>query len=523
MMGFDSYLFAAFVFAVAAPIVLILTRRELNNVRSSVIDDLKLTVFRNNADLPQLDLAAARYRSQTSPQGLGSRQDLFQIGSGALAFVLMSWCGFALLFTPIDWLVSDGPRFPSVVASVLWGDFSPVCPALGKTTCRLANTATIAGFAFLGSYVVQIQYLMRATLNQELGAMPFVRSALEMLIGIIVSITLFRAAGTLMGDMPAESTAKAGFSCAAIAVAFVIGYQPDLGLSRLMKWASAWTKGVDEIALKNSKIVPLEVIDGIDRAISLRLQESNLYDIQALATVNPVALFAETPYNLYECFDWVLQAQLCLVVGTMGFTELKKHGVRTIFDLERAVLAQGAPDSYVSGIAGVILANASDPFKAKVNLSGNNPAGVSTDIARHLVAIMGDDLHVHRLRALWNTILHTTAGTPDGEPHWLFRTGPLPGEAQDDPMDDTARAAIDLVDSLGRTNRAARNESPIDPSKVAELDAQCLSAAKFAVSLGDDIKERVRMLWNPNYARKNSNENSLEQFFENAEFKDLLS
>ena len=52
---------------------------------------------------------------------------------------------------------------------------------------------------------------------------------------------------------------------------------------------------------------------------------------------------------------------------------------------------------------------------------------------RHLVAIISDDLHVHRLRALWIAIMNNTAGVTFGsdgqhKPLWLFDVGWLPGD-----------------------------------------------------------------------------------------------
>jgi hypothetical protein len=47
-------------------------------------------------------------------------------------------------------------------------------------------------------------------------------------------------------------------------------------------------------------------------------------------------------------------------------------------------------------------------------------------VVRHAVAVMTDDLHIHRLRSLWRTMLKTTAEGP--EPAWLYETDPLPGD-----------------------------------------------------------------------------------------------
>jgi hypothetical protein len=426
------HLILAFALAALLPIALIATGVELRRVRLRVVEDLRDTVFVGHSDLPQLVLALARYdRAKGKRPG---RQDEVKYWAGALIYTLVCMLGFTLLLNPVAYLIGDAGLALNISNSLFW---LPDPPAGASQADALRRSAAIAGVAFLGGYVFNMRYLIRQTLNQELSALAFVRSALRLIQGIILAMVAYHVGATAFPD-PAAVTQTTGTAspglAAGLAVAFVLGYLPDLGLGRIAQWARLQVKAVDQDALARTRIIPLEVIDGIDHEVAFRLQESNLFDVQNLAVTNPIELYAETPYTLLQAFDWVLQAQLCLVTGPKTFADLKQHRIRTIFDLERAILSEGVPDEYLRALACVILSDSSSCFRTTIGLPAKYeecPGGATASAVtiRHLVAIISDDLHVHRLRALWIVITSTTKGVSDsGKPLWLFNVGPLPGD-----------------------------------------------------------------------------------------------
>ena len=284
---------------------------------------------------------------------------------------------------------------------------------------------------------------------------------------------------------------------------------------KIAKAARVRAKTIDEKAMAVAKTVPLEVIDGIDAETAFRLEESNLYDVQNLAAINPIGLYAESPFSLYEILDWVLQAQLCVNVGAPAFAALKNHRIRTIFDLERAVLAEGAPAALFAGDRQRPLPGRRSQFPAGVGPARlwrptRRPTGIDIDpqTVRHAVAIMCDDLHIHRLRALWRTMLHTTVRRRQRRRHWLFETGPLPamrilprGRAEAPPPDpqpaggDEAEApaqggslpgppaAIEVADEALRPLPLRR-----DPLRVRDRQAARRRAPASAASAGGMVR-----------------------------------
>ena len=323
----------------------------------------------------------------------------------AIPYLLFCIIGFLILIEPICALISTDACFGNlIVQALIWiehpGNAIDAAP-------RLLEAAAIVGAAFLGGYLFTLRTLLRAVMNFELSPITWLRAAVHILSGSIVALLLYRTLGdTPLSDV-LQITATPGTSPLRpwLAVAFVAGYVPDFGLSTLVRYLHiTYLKNVDGDVMKSVAIIPIEIVDGIDCDVRYRLEETNIVDIQNLATYNPILLFVETPYGLYEAFDWVLRAQLCLAVGPKTFLELKKYKLRTIFDLEKAVTGDGTEG--LTRMIGTVLYTDANPEGRKFIAAADPNATGEPDVVsiRRAVTVMGDNLHTQRLRQLWSVI-----------------------------------------------------------------------------------------------------------------------
>ncbi|MBI4725056.1 MAG: hypothetical protein HY765_08790, partial [Rhodomicrobium sp.] len=197
---------------------------------------------------------------------------------------------------------------------------------------------------------------------------------------------------------------------------FAIGFVPGGAFSWLLQQARLTFNRRYRKVSRHAAVTPLTVIDGIDFMTAFRLEEGNAVSVQNLATANPVMLHVETPYCIFRIMDWIAQAQLCAATGPQRFLLLKKLNIRTIFDLERAVLDPSSPVGLKQIVGAVLLATDSGNTSMLKDF-GVRPLDVShrdfekaltswvnVEVIEHLVRVIMDNLHIHRLRQLWQDL-----------------------------------------------------------------------------------------------------------------------
>lgn len=244
-------------------------------------------------------------------------------------------------------------------------------------------TGAAISAAFLGAYMFSLRYLMQKVRTYELSPTSFLTASLQIVEGSFLGAMAWHLLSAIPELGPGRSLA--GLT----PLLFLIGFLPAYGITWCVeRLRLTRLKQTDQEAYRRRYILPIDMIDGVDLFIKFRLAESNIHDVQNLATANPVLLFVETPFNLLTIMDWIAQAQLIVAVGSAKSNKLRDYGIRTIFDFQRL-----SHHSYTRKLA-------------LTTMYGDTiPSETIDDLFFFTCANISDDIHVQRFARFWDTMM----------------------------------------------------------------------------------------------------------------------
>jgi hypothetical protein len=400
--------------SIVLPVAIIYVRQTVKTQRQDVINDLA-AIFEpehgragREQIIPSFEFVKFKYSVAEAPSldhGNGQRtgkaatpdrdvsKTMFVVSSIPLMAVL-----FALGVVAFGALLTLVARNQGALG---WGKQFPVFTPRGSDAIEGLDTwLAMLAVAYIASYLYNIRELLRAVANFELSPMTLLMSAIHVLFGVATALIIASVAADVLGVGGTVTTS------ALLLAAFAVGFVPELGVRTLLRATKLkMFKSVDDDVYKAFSVTPVEVIDGIDTEVCSRLSLHNIVSVQNLATANPIMLFVETPYGVYQIIDWVAQAQLCSALGPKAVIEFWKLGIRTIFDLERALIGASSTRALRHEVGKIVVLGRSPEERDRLGLgAASAPSEAADATVLALASIILDDLHIQRLRQIANRI-----------------------------------------------------------------------------------------------------------------------
>jgi hypothetical protein len=166
-------------------------------------------------------------------------------------------------------------------------------------------------YGFLGAYAFVTSMLIRRFFQSDLRPSAYATA--------VYRITLVLLIVTVLHQVLGEAAAVAGH--AELAIAFVIGFFPLVGLQALQRVTS---RALGRFVPPVNSEYPLDQLDGFNLWYEARLTEEGVEDMQNLTTMNLVDVILHTRVPAGRLVDWIDQAFLLTHLEPVDRDELNR-------------------------------------------------------------------------------------------------------------------------------------------------------------------------------------------------------
>jgi hypothetical protein len=247
------------------------------------------------------------------------------------------------------------------------------------------STPDVLRLGFMGAYLFTLQMLVRRYFQADLKASAYVNAVTRVASALVLVLVVHLA------------TPPSDHGEVAVAVAFIIGFFPLVGLQALQKAAALALRTVVP-SLRNN--YPLSDLDGLSVWYEARLLELGIEDMQNLATASLVDVTLHSRVPVSRLVDWVDQAHLYLHLSPQGGDgsdrkALRRLGIRTATSLEEAF----APCVDGAGSTADGLVSAADNARLLEDLrTVLNPDGTGPSVTLSLLKTLRTDPNLAHVR-----------------------------------------------------------------------------------------------------------------------------